>query len=260
MFIQSGPDQAGNLFKTDAFLLGMTRRYLTDDAYLLMLPKLLNLGDEVLHRVRFWGEQAEKNPPTLENFDAFGRRIDRLSVSHGWLRLKKFAALNRFVAMGYDKKLRKMGRCAQAAAQILFSAYSSTYSCPLAMTDGAIKLLGEHAPKSIRDHIVNVLLGKEEGISATCGQWMTERIGGSDLKNLETHATLARKEDDREQYRLYGHKWFASAIDSQYALVLAQIKEFGTTLFLLPVWENGLLKEGIRIERLKQKLGTRGLA
>ena len=260
MFIQNGPEQNDNLFKQDAFLLGMTKRYLTDDAYFLMLPKLLNLGEEVLERVRAWGELAEKNPPVLENYDAYGRRIDRLHLSHGWLRLKKFSALNRFVAMGYDKKLKKMGRTAQAAAQILFSAYSSTYSCPLAMTDGAIKLLSEHAPKSIKEQIVHALLGREDGKYATCGQWMTERVGGSDLRNIETLATLARKEDDRELYRLFGLKWFASAVDSQYALVLAQVKEFGPTLFLLHVWQEGVLAEGVRIERLKQKLGTKGLA
>jgi alkylation response protein AidB-like acyl-CoA dehydrogenase len=259
MFTQNGPDSGGNLFKQDAFLLGLTKRYLSDEAYLLMLPQLLALGEDVVRRVRLWGDNAEDNPPTLENYDAFGRRVDRLNLAHGWLRLKKYAQQNRLVAMGYDKKLRKLGRCAQASAQIMFSAYSSTYSCPLAMTDGAIKLLQEHAPKSIRDKMVHVLLGKEEGVIATCGQWMTERIGGSDLRNIETHATLARKEDDKELYRLYGLKWFASSIDSEYALVLAQVKEHGPSLFLLPVWSEQGLCEGIKLDRLKNKLGTKGL-
>lgn len=260
MFTQSGPDHSGNLFKQDAFLLGLTRRYLSDEAYFLMLPQLISVGEDVLRRVRFWGDQAEKNPPSLENFDAFGQRVDRLHLPHGWMRLKKFAAQNRMIALGYDKKLRKNARCAQAALQIIFSAYSSTYSCPLAMTDGAIKLLQEHAPKSIKEKIIPTLLGKDEGKIATCGQWMTERIGGSDLRNIETHATLARKEDDVEFYRLYGLKWFASAIDSEYALVLAQIPQHGPTLFLLQVWQAHGLSEGIRIDRLKNKLGTRGLA
>lgn len=259
MFTQTGPDVGSNLFKQDAFLLGLTKRYLSDEAYLLMLPQLLALGEDIPRRVRLWGDNAEDYPPRLENYDAFGRRVDRLHLTQGWLRLKKFAQQNRMVALGYDKKLRKSGRVAQAAAQIMFSAYSSTYSCPLAMTDGAIKLLNEHAPKHIKDKIVHALLGKEEGVIATCGQWMTERIGGSDLKNIETHATLARKEDDKELYRLYGLKWFASSVDSEYALVLAHIKEHGPSLFLLPVWSDAGLSEGIKIDRLKNKLGTKGL-
>lgn len=259
MFIQTGPEQGSNLFTTDAFLSGLTKRYLPEDAYLLMLPKLLNLGEEVMRRVRPWGENAEKNPPTVDNYDAFGRRIDRLNLPQGWIRLKKFASLNRLVGMGYDKKLRRASRVSQAAAQLMFSAYSSTYSCPLAMTDGAVKLLQEHAPKSIRDKITQILLGKTDRI-ATCGQWMTERIGGSDLRNIETHATLARKEDDVEYYRLYGLKWFASAIDCDYAIVLARVNNHGPSLFLLEVWGENGLSEGIKIDRLKNKLGTKGLA
>ncbi len=127
------------------------------------------------------------------------------------------------------------------------------------MTDGAIKLLQEHAPKSMRDKVIHSLLGKDESDSKTCGQWMTERTGGSDLRAIETHATPARKEEDRELYRLYGLKWFASGIDCDYAIVLAQIPEHGPTLFLLPVWQEGKLCEGIRLERLKNKMGTRGL-
>jgi alkylation response protein AidB-like acyl-CoA dehydrogenase len=259
MFIQPPFDQEGNLFKQDAFLLGLTKRYLADDAYLLMVPKLLSLGEDVLRLVRAWGEQAEKNPPSLQNFDAFGQRIDRLSLCHGWIKLKQFSELNRFVATGYDRKLKRSARAAQVAMQIMFSAYSSTYSCPLAMTDGAIKLLQFHGAKSIKDQTLPLLLGREEGRFATCGQWMTERIGGSDLRHIETQATLARKDDDQEHYRLYGFKWFASAVDSDFALVLAQVKEYGPSLFLLPVWEEGNLCEGIIIDRLKNKMGTKGL-
>lgn len=259
MFIQSGPDQGGNLFKHDAFLLGMTKRYLSEEAYLLMLPRLLNLGDDVVTRVRAWGEHAEKNPPLLENFDVFGKRIDQLHLPHGWVQLKKFSALHRLVALGYDKKLRKASRSAQVPAQILFSAFSSTYSCPLAMTDGGIKLLQEHAPRSIKEKIIPALLGKDDADGKTCGQWMTERTGGCDLRIIETNAMLARKEDDREIYRLYGLKWFASGVDCDYAIVLAQIPDHGPTLFLLHVWQEGKLSDGIRLERLKNKMGTRGL-
>ncbi len=259
MFIQAGPEQGGNLFKQDAFLLGMTRRYLPEDVYLLMLPRLLDLGEDVLNRVKNWGEQAEKNPPTLENCDVFGRRIDRLHLPQGWTRLKQFASQNRFVGLGYDRKMRKAGRLAQTPVQILFSAFSSTYSCPLAMTDGAIKVLQEYAPKSVRDKTLHALMGKDDNDIKTCGQWMTERTGGSDLRIIETQATLARKEDDQELYRLYGLKWFASGIDCEHALVLARIADHGPSLFLLNVWQDGDLCEGIRLERLKNKMGTRGL-
>lgn len=258
MFIQSGPDDGGNLFKQDSFLQGLTRRYLPEEAYLLMLPTFLGLGEDISTKVKRWSEHAENNPPSLQNFDAFGHRIDRLDLPQGWSKLKRYAWHNRLVALGYDKGLKRWSRCAQTACQIMFSAYSSTYSCPLAMTDGAIRLLQEHGPQSVKESIIPLLLGRDD-THATCGQWMTERIGGSDLRHIETHATLARKEDDVELYRLYGLKWFASAIDSDYALVLAKIQDSGPSLFLLKVWHGGELGEGIKLDRLKNKLGTKGL-
>lgn len=251
--------QTPNLWRRDALLVGLTRRFLPHDSYLLLAPKLENFAEEVQGRVKEWASLAELMTPRLENLDVFGNRIDKLHLSPGWLKLKSFAAQNRLVGLGYDKKLRHGRRSAQAAMQILFSAYASTHSCPLAMTDGAIKVLSEYGPKSIREKILQELLGRESAESATCGQWMTEKSGGSDLRAIETQATFARKEDDQEIYRLYGLKWFASSIDSEYALVLAQVPEAGPSLFLLKVWENKKLSAGIKIERLKNKLGTRAL-
>lgn len=248
-----------NLFRRDALLLGLTKRSLPQDAYLLLAPKIENFAEEVGGRVREWGAMAELYEPRLENYDAFGNRIDKLHLSPGWRKLKEFAALNRLVAMGYDKKLRQGRRPAQTVMQILFSAYSSTHSCPLAMTDGVVKVLMEHAPQSIREQVIPELLGKEL-TCATAGQWMTEKSGGSDLRAIETQATFARKEDDKEIYRLYGLKWFASSIDSEYALVLAQVPDAGPSLFLVKVWQGRSLSDGIRIDRLKNKLGTRALA
>jgi len=53
----------------------------------------------------------------------------------------------------------------------------------------------------------------------TSGQWMTEAIGGSDVGLSQT---VARQENG--QWRLYGRKWFTSAIASQMALTLARPK------------------------------------
>lgn len=258
MFIQAPYDSCENLFRRDSFLLGLTRRYVPKETYLLLAPQLENLGAAILSQVKDLGERAEKNPPRLENCDVFGHRVDRLYLSNEWIRIKKFATQNRLVAIGYDKRLRHGRRFAQTTMQIMFSSYSSNVSCPLAMTDGAIKLLNEHAPKNCKEQIIQELLGKEDQ-AAFCGQWMTERIGGSDLKHIETHATLARKEEDQEIYRLFGLKWFCSAVDSEYALVLATIPNEGPSLFLLKVWHNGKLCDGIKLERLKNKLGTKAL-
>lgn len=248
-----------NLFRKNAFLLGLCKRFLPHDVYLLMAPRLENFGEEVESRAKVYAEDAERFVASLSNFDAFGERIDKLHLSEGWLSLRQFAHAHRLVALGYDKRFGAERRSLQAIMQIMFSAYSSTYSCPLAMTDGATSLLLAEAPQSIKERVIPEFLSKDGKSSATCGQWMTEKQGGSDLKKVETQAVHLPKVGDAEEYRLFGLKFFASAIDSDYALVLAQIAQEGPSLFFLRVWEDGKLSNGIRIERLKNKLGTRGL-
>src|ERR1700688_2378680 len=168
-----------------------------------MAPSLESLGQEIVERVNKWGEQAENNPPSLRSVDEFGERIDQMTFPHGWHQLRKFAWDNRLVALGYDKKLKECRRSVQTTVQIMFSAYSASVSCPIAMTDGAVKVLLEHGPKSIKDQVVPRMLGKEGQAVAACGQWMTERIGGSDLGVIETRASLAKKAEDHETYRLF---------------------------------------------------------
>lgn len=44
---------------------------------------------------------AEEVKPTLEQFDAYGKRIDKLHTSEGWKFLKREAAIEKLVAIPY---------------------------------------------------------------------------------------------------------------------------------------------------------------
>jgi putative acyl-CoA dehydrogenase len=89
---------------------------------------------------------------------------------------------------------------------------------------------------------------------------MTERTGGSDVGST---STIARCESGND-YRLYGSKWFTSATTSQVAMTLARIEGApsggaGLSVFLIVLRDpDGRLRE-IRVDRLKDKLGTRAL-
>jgi putative acyl-CoA dehydrogenase len=83
---------------------------------------------------------------------------------------------------------------------------------------------------------------------------MTERQGGSDVRANETRAVPSG-----EGYLLTGDKWFCSAPMCDAFLVLAQAPG-GLTCFLLPrVLDDGS-RNGLRIDRLKDKLGNRSNA
>nr|XP_032630182.1 acyl-CoA dehydrogenase family member 11-like isoform X6 [Chelonoidis abingdonii] len=97
----------------------------------------------------------------------------------------------------------------------------------------------------------------------TSGQWMTERKGGSDVASGTE--SVAREQPDGT-YCLYGFKWFTSATDSDMTLTLARIMDAqgrveqgskGLSLFFLEVRDKEGKLNGIEVQRLKQKLGTR---
>ena len=62
------------------------------------------------------------------------------------------------------------------------------------------------------------LVSRDPSTAWTSGQWMTERTGGSDVGLSET---VARR-DASGAFRLYGTKWFTSAVTSDVALTLAR--------------------------------------
>ena len=121
----------------------------------------------------------------------------------------------------------------------------------------------------LAERLVPRLLAREPDGFITSGQWMTERTGGSDVGGTSTVARFHEERGSEARYRLYGDKWFTSATDSEMALLLARIDDGngesvpgsrGLSLFCAEVGRGpGGGLEGIRLNRLKDKLGTRAL-
>jgi alkylation response protein AidB-like acyl-CoA dehydrogenase len=91
-------------------------------------------------------------------------------------------------------------------------------------------------------------------------QFMTEKPGGSDVGTIET---VARQDGDT--WRLYGEKWICSHTDAEVALLLARPEGAppgtrGLALFAMPRTLDDGRRNGYRIVRLKDKLGTRSMA
>ena len=89
---------------------------------------------------------------------------------------------------------------------------------------------------------------------------LTERTCGSDLAALETTAT-----PDGERWRLSGFKWFASNANGSAFVVLAKPAGApdgirGIAPFLVLRERRDGTPNGIRIRRLKDKLGTKAVA
>ena len=87
---------------------------------------------------------------------------------------------------------------------------------------------------------------------------MTESTGGSDVGRSATAATLSVD----GSWSLHGKKWFTSAATSQMALTLARpignaSGGQGLAMFYVECRDQAGHLNGIRVERLKDKLGTR---
>ncbi|HEY4245049.1 MAG TPA: acyl-CoA dehydrogenase family protein [Kofleriaceae bacterium] len=249
------PPRLGNQFEDDPLLPSWIARFLGASAEEIA-GELRELGDVA---VEMYGKQLLdlENEPTLTQWDPWGKRIDRITVSAVWQEAQVLAARHGMVAAGYEPRLGSHARTHQFAVVHVLGPSLDVYSCPLAMTDGAARTLLAAGDAGLIDRYLPRLTSRDPAQMWTSGQWMTERTGGSDVSQSET---VARK--DGEQWRLYGTKWFTSATTAQMALALARPEgnpegSRGLALFLVELRDADGRLRNIEVNRLKDKLGTR---
>ena len=253
------PPRLGNTYDDDPALRGLLRRLIPDDVRGPLEAEWRALGAEAAGPLLELARAAEAQPPRHVPFDAWGRRTDAVETCPAWQALQDAAARLGLYAVPYEGALGPHARLHQGALLALYAPSSAIASCPLAMTDGAARTLLEHDP-ALAARVVPRFTTRDPRALWTCGQWMTETSGGSDVGGTRT---VARPDADGG-YRLWGSKWFTSAVTSQAALTLARVEgapegSAPLSLFFLELRDAAGSLNGIRVERLKDKLGTRAL-
>lgn len=253
-FYQTPPD-FGLPFQDDHVLKNYLKRILPSEVYNDVEADLVRFSEVVKNEMEPLSQEAENSPPVHIPYDPWGKRIDHIKVSRAWERLHEIAAEEGIVATGYERKHGEFSRLHQFAKLYLYHPSSAIYSCPLAMTDGAARVIELHGNDVMKKRAYKNLISRDAKTFWTSGQWMTERTGGSDVSGT---STIAKK--DGEIFRLHGVKWFTSATTSQMAMTLARIEgEERLSLFYVELRnENGEL-QNIEINRLKDKMGTKAL-
>jgi len=259
MAFEQAPPTLGNQYDSDSLLREYLERMLPPELFERFEPEYRQLG-EINGGELFQLSLADlDNEPVHTVWDPWGNRIDHVEVTDVWKRAQVICAEHGLVAAGYDSELGQYARIHQHVLNYVVQASLDTYNCPLAMTDGAARTLLDSGNQSLIDHALPRLLSRDPNTMWTSGQWMTERIGGSDVGQTET---VARRDGDA--WRLYGTKWFTSATTADMALTLARPEGNspggrGLAMFYLELRDDDGRLQNLHINRLKDKFGTRKL-
>jgi acyl-CoA dehydrogenase len=253
------PPTLGNQFDADPAFRSLLARLLPADVLAEIEPSLREMGR--ISADLYPAQLADRlSEPSLTQFDAWGNRMDRIDLTPLWRTAERIAAEHGVVATAYERAHGRFSRIHQFALAYLFTPSTDIYACPLAMTDGAARVLLDSGNQPLIDRAVAHLTSRDPASFWTSGQWMTETAGGSDVGHTETMAV----QDEDGTWRLHGRKWFTSAATSQMALTLARPAGNppggkGLALFFVETRDEDGRLQGIRIDRLKDKLGTRKL-
>lgn len=255
-FLQD-PPQLPHPYRSDRTLLALLDRALPAERRAALDADLDALGD---YAQMAWQRACTttRRKPVLTPWDAWGQRVDRIELTPAWQEGAALTTRHAVLAAGYADS--EHARLEEFARVYLYHLASEFYTCPLAMTDGAATALKASGNRALIERALPHFLSRDAATFWLSGQWMTENVGGSDVGDTETQA----RQDADGQWRLYGRKWFSSAVVGEAALALARPEGAGhggaaLALFYVETMDGARRRPELVIDRLKDKLGTQEL-
>ncbi|MFX0001081.1 MAG: acyl-CoA dehydrogenase family protein [Candidatus Hodarchaeota archaeon] len=258
-----------NYYKDDEFLQVLVKSYSPQDEYEKIHRDLRALSDYVSFRFRNLADKSNElenriKVTKVKHYDAHNHRIDRIE------RCLETEILEREVfSLGLFDPTRNSPWSRFIKMFLLYENGEAGVMCPVACTHGAVELMQKYE-ETLSHEAKNILASIREGINGQYklgSQFVSEIQGGSDVPANLVEAVY-EKEEGFDGYsnvwRLYGQKFFCSAIQSDYQIVTAKPKGTQSSTrvaaYVVPAWLPGNKEKEIRnsytIDRLKQKLGT----
>jgi|SRR5271166_4094389 len=251
-----------NWYRTDPTLQSTMAYYLRPDELAFAEPHLTRIGELMGGPVARWADETDRNPPRLERYDRWGHDISRVVMPASFTESKR-------AVLDAQRTLRTEARAADMSSSLAM--FASNYllnqadigmGCALGTGGGMVQsLVAAYAPADVKEHVLAKFdSGEWAGETA---QLLTERTGGSDLGALET--TARRSGASGDAWLLNGFKWFASNCAGEAFVVLAKPEGApdstrGVATFLVLRTRRDGSRNGVRVRRLKDKLGTRSVA
>ncbi|GAV99913.1 acyl- dehydrogenase [Lentinula edodes] len=237
---QQVPFNEGNPYTEDPALPFLLRRLIPPRLFDEEIePELKRFGVEVITNIRAQSSGSRISPPKLVQYDNWGRRVDELHTSEGWRSLKAIAQREGVPGIFYERKYREHSRTFGFAKALMMVGDSHEVFCPLSMTDGAARVIELMGTEGMKREILPKLISREPSSAFVAGQWMTEE--GPTATDGDIALALARTGPDSDSSK-------------------------GLSLFLVPlrtpllgIEPGSSISNGIRVHRLKNKIGTHAL-
>jgi acyl-CoA dehydrogenase len=242
-----------NFFEQDRGLQILLGDLLKDEEHAAVFASLNECAALVSGR---WNELAREanraeNLPRIVKYDRAGNPTEQVDLGPHTRRLRREAA---------EFGILKAGRSNLhlfALVYLLAHNGEAGLNCGLSCTDGLIRALEARGSEELRATYLERLRSVETPFAGA--QFVTERVGGSDVGAIETTA----RDNGDGTWAITGDKWFCSNPD-EYFLVAARPEgaaagTAGVAIFVVPRRLPDGKVNNISFRRLKNKLGTQSL-
>ncbi len=196
--------------------------------------------------------------PEFAPYDGLGRRVDRVDFDPAY-----HAAGVAVWASGVVSLSGEAGRAFEQATLLYLLSLEGEagHACPATCTIGLARALRRRGDDAVTRRFLPALLDTDYHRAERGAQFLTEVQGGSDVG---ANACEATPSGDGTTYLISGEKWFCSVADADQFFVTARVPDgaagtAGLASFVVPREIDGR-PNGFALRRLKDKLGTRGLA
>lgn len=211
---------------------------------------------------------ANRHGPELKTHDRFGNRIDWVDFHPSWHELMALAWKHEVPNLAWRTN-QKNGHFARAVLSYIWNQVEQGTGCPTGMAyasyagfeaEPALAVWAEKV-KGTEYEFSRREVGDKP--SVVIGYAMTEKQGGSDLRETQTTARYSHASDYHGKtarwYELTGHKWFCSVPQSDGFFTLAKVAGEVTCFFLPRTLPDGRFNDFF-VQRLKDKAGNKSNA
>ena len=245
-----------NFYSLDRNLQSLLAR-LNPDATAVWAETLADFGGFVGGPLDEEADYTDRHgPPELQPYDRDGNLTNHIVHNPLWQAASREAYRRGVVGLNYGD--RPAPYLITFAMGYLLGQSDISLHCPVTMTGAVAYVLDRFAPAAVKRDYLHQLT-RMDGTALSGGTWATELHGGSDVGATTTVAT-----PQGDHHRLVGLKWFTSNANGGLALATARppgapAGSKGLGLYLVPTRLADGTANPMRLRRLKDKLGTRGI-